>query len=188
MILWVSVNNSSKSIKSEEGLIGNSNLISQSEAQVTNWTCDWHLKLGQDSAPTGKTWCYFWVDIARIESNWVGHPAGVGKLLGEKGGKKPTYYSLGKEPACQCRQCTGWKFYVWVGKIPCRRKCNALQHSCHKNPMARGACWTRVHGVTKSWTWLSIHTHTLVTKKRVNGSCLEKTCLHSSHFPKVSHP
>ena len=26
-----------------------------------------------------------------------------------------------------------------------------------KNPMDRGACRPRVHGVTKSWTWLSMH-------------------------------
>ena len=24
-----------------------------------------------------------------------------------------------------------------------------------ENPMDRGACWATVHGVTKSWTWLS---------------------------------
>ena len=145
MILWVTVDNSSKLIKSKEGLIGNPNLISQSEAQVANWTCDRHLKLGQDSisrdsALYHKNWCYFWVDIARIESNWVGHLACVGKLLGEKGGGEPTYYSLGKEPTCQYRQCRGWKFYAWGGKIPCRRKCNPLQYSCRENPVARGAC------------------------------------------------
>ena len=33
---------------------------------------------------------------------------------------------------------------------------NPLQHSCQENPMDRGA-WPIVHGITKSWTWLSIH-------------------------------
>ena len=32
---------------------------------------------------------------------------------------------------------------------------NPLQYSCRGNPMDRGAWWTTVHGVTKSWTWLS---------------------------------
>ena len=32
---------------------------------------------------------------------------------------------------------------------------NPLQHSCLENSMDRGAWWATVHGVTKSWTWLS---------------------------------
>ena len=32
---------------------------------------------------------------------------------------------------------------------------NPLQYSCLENPMDRGAWQARVHGVTKSWTWLS---------------------------------
>ena len=34
---------------------------------------------------------------------------------------------------------------------------NPLQYSCLGNPMDRGACWFTVHGVAKSWTWLSMH-------------------------------
>ena len=37
---------------------------------------------------------------------------------------------------------------------------NPLQNSCLENPMDRGAWWDTVHGVTKSWTWLSDWTHT----------------------------
>ena len=33
---------------------------------------------------------------------------------------------------------------------------NPLQYSCLGNPIDRGARWTIVHGVTKSWTLLSI--------------------------------
>ena len=39
---------------------------------------------------------------------------------------------------------------------------NPLQYPCLENPMDRGAWWTTVHGVTKSWTrlkQLSVHTH-----------------------------
>ena len=32
---------------------------------------------------------------------------------------------------------------------------NPLQYSCLENSMDRGAWWATVHGVTKSWTWLS---------------------------------
>ena len=32
---------------------------------------------------------------------------------------------------------------------------NPLQYSCLENPMDRGTWWPAVHGVTKSWTWLS---------------------------------
>ena len=32
---------------------------------------------------------------------------------------------------------------------------NPLQYSCLANSMNRGACWSTVHGVAKSWTQLS---------------------------------
>ena len=34
---------------------------------------------------------------------------------------------------------------------------NPLQYSCLDNPMDRGAWWSTAHGVTKSWTQLSMH-------------------------------
>ena len=37
---------------------------------------------------------------------------------------------------------------------------NLLQYSCLKNLMDRGGWWTKVHGVTKSWTWMKwLSTH-----------------------------
>ena len=39
------------------------------------------------------------------------------------------------------------------------RNGNPLQYSCLGNSMVRGAWWARVHGVAKSWTRLSTHTH-----------------------------
>ena len=36
---------------------------------------------------------------------------------------------------------------------------NLLQWSCQENPMDRGAWMATVHGIPKSWTWLSAHTH-----------------------------
>ena len=32
---------------------------------------------------------------------------------------------------------------------------NPFHHFCLENPIHRGAWWARVHGVAKSWTWLS---------------------------------
>ena len=41
---------------------------------------------------------------------------------------------------------------------------NPLQYSCLENPMARGAWWATVHGVTKSRTWLNNFPFTLMWK------------------------
>ena len=36
---------------------------------------------------------------------------------------------------------------------------NPLQYSCLENSMDKGAWWATVHGIAKSQTWLSMHTH-----------------------------
>ena len=41
------------------------------------------------------------------------------------------------------------------GRSPGEGNGNPLQYSCLENSMDRGAWWATVHGVTKSWTWLS---------------------------------
>ena len=46
------------------------------------------------------------------------------------------------------------------GRSPGEWNGNPLQYSCLENPMDRGAWQATVHGIAKSWTWLSIHTHT----------------------------
>ena len=40
-------------------------------------------------------------------------------------------------------------------RSPEEGKVYLLQYSCLKNPMDRGAWQATVHGVAKSWTWLS---------------------------------
>ena len=65
--------------------------------------------------------------------------------------------SAGKEPTCQCRRCERGRFDPQVGKIPWRV---ATCSNILENSMDRGGWWVAVHGVTKSWTWLSTHTHT----------------------------
>ena len=42
-----------------------------------------------------------------------------------------------------------------LGRSPGRGNSNPLQCSCWDNPIDRGPWWATVHGVTKSWTWLS---------------------------------
>ena len=48
-----------------------------------------------------------------------------------------------------------------VGSVPGswrsseERNGSPLQHSCLRNPTDRGAWWATVHGVAKSWAWLS---------------------------------
>ena len=44
-----------------------------------------------------------------------------------------------------------------LGRFPGGRNGSPLQYSCLGNPMDRGAWWAIVHGVTKNWTWLSMH-------------------------------
>ena len=79
---------------------------------------------------------------------------------------------------CSCRSACGhillfswWSFYnlskliKWYIKFylfHCIREGNGspLQYSCLENPMDGGAWWAAVHGVAKSWTWLSDFTFT----------------------------
>ena len=66
----------------------------------------------------------------------------------------------GKEPGCQCIRDAG--SVSGLGRSPGGGHGNPLQYPCLENPMDRGAWWTTVHGVTKSWTrlkQLSVHTH-----------------------------
>ena len=41
-----------------------------------------------------------------------------------------------------------------LGRSPGGGNGNPLQYSCGENPMDRGAWWTTVHRVAKSWTQL----------------------------------
>ena len=52
-----------------------------------------------------------------------------------------------------------------------------LQNSCLENPMDGGAWWAAVHGVEKSWTWLSnftftFHFHALEKEMATHSSVL----------------
>ena len=45
-----------------------------------------------------------------------------------------------------------------LGRLPRVGNGNPLQYSCLENSTLRGAQWATVHGVTKSWTQLGMHT------------------------------
>ena len=58
-----------------------------------------------------------------------------------------------------------------------RRRWHPLQYSCLENPMDGGAWWAAVHGVAKSWTWLSdfpftFHFHALEKEMATHSSVL----------------
>ena len=65
----------------------------------------------------------------------------------------------GKESACQCKR---HEFDPWIGKIPWSGNGSPLQYSYLENPMDRGAWRATVHGVAKSQTQLSAHTHCVI--------------------------
>ena len=62
---------------------------------------------------------------------------------------------LVEKHACQCRRHKRWGSILGSGRSPGIGKGNLLQYSCLESPMDRGAWWTTVHGVAKSWTQLS---------------------------------
>ena len=65
-----------------------------------------------------------------------------------------------KNPSVNARDIRNAVSVPGSGRSPGGGHGSPLQDSCLENPMDRGAWWATVYGVTKSWTWLSTHTHT----------------------------
>ena len=71
-----------------------------------------------------------------------------------------------------------WPFFSWTVYLSHGEgHGNPLQYSCLENPMDGGAWWAAVHGVTKSWTWLSdftftFHFHALEKEMATHSSVL----------------
>ena len=80
-----------------------------------------------------------WSDLAAAA-------AAAGALLGFPGG------SDSKESTCNVGDLT---WIPGLGRSLGGGHGNPLQYSCLENPMDRGAWRTTVHGVARSWTWLS---------------------------------
>ena len=85
----------------------------------------------------------------------------------------------GSQVALVVKEPTGWT--PGSGRSPGEWNSNPLQYSCLKTSMDRGAWQTTVHGVTKSRTRLSTHTHRAVQTK-LNDSPLH-TNRPSPHSP-----
>ena len=66
--------------------------------------------------------------------------------------------SYGKESTCQSRRCKRYRFDPQVRKIPWSKKWQATPVFLPIDSMDRGAWWTIVYRVAKSWAWLSEHT------------------------------
>ena len=82
----------------------------------------------------------------------------------------------GIQPFCLCRPSTDWirPTHTREGNLLYSvhqfRFCFFLnfngkpfQYFCLGDPMNRGAKWPKIHGVTKSWTWLSNWAHSYLT-------------------------
>ena len=66
----------------------------------------------------------------------------------------------GKESTCNAGDTGDIHLIPGLGRSPGGEHGNPIQSSCLENPMDRRAWQATVHGVTKSRTWLSTHTHT----------------------------
>ena len=64
--------------------------------------------------------------------------------------------SLVKNPPAKVRYARDVGSIPGSGRSPGGGHGNPLQYSCLENPMGRGTWWATVHGVTKSWTQLSM--------------------------------
>ena len=60
----------------------------------------------------------------------------------------------GKEPTCQCRRFKRRGLIPGSGRSSGGGNGNPLQYSYLENPIDRGAWWTTVHSIAKSWTQL----------------------------------
>ena len=74
--------------------------------------------------------------------------------------EKYTMYRLprrcsSKESTGQCKQCKRCKFKPWFGRSPGGENGNPPQYPCLENFMDRGSWRIVVHGVHRSWIWLT---------------------------------
>ena len=66
-------------------------------------------------------------------------------------------WHCGKESSCQCRRCKRRGFNPGLGRSAGIGNGTPLQYSSLENPTDRGNLRATVHGVTKSWTRMSMH-------------------------------
>ena len=124
----------------------------------------------------------FWIHSASL--SWqstttdIKEGNGYSPKLGFRGG------ASGKESICQCRRLRKCEFDLWIGKIPWRRKWQPTPVFLPGKSMDREAWLATVHGVAKSWTWLSDWTQRHTVFPTQDGEQLEGRhwILHSSLY------
>ena len=84
----------------------------------------------------------------------------------------PHHMESGSEVKASARNVGDLGSIPGSGRSPGEGNGNPLQYSCLENPMDWGAWWATVHGVTKSWTWLSDFTSLYMESKP--HTCLTK--------------
>ena len=67
-----------------------------------------------------------------------------------------------KNPPARARDTRDAGLIPGSGRSPRIGNGNPLQYSCLENSIDSGAWWATVHGVAKSQTRLSIHTHSFI--------------------------
>ena len=85
-------------------------------------------------------------------------------LLSYDNGGFPNGTAVRNQPA-NAREATDLSSVLGLGRSPAEGNGNPFQYSCLGNSMVRGAWKATVHGVAKSWTWLSGWAHTLITMR-----------------------
>ena len=160
----------------------NSNTLATSCEELTHWKRPWCWEglgtggegddRGWDDWMASPTW-WTWVWANSGSWWWTGRP-GVLRFMGSQRVGHNWVIELnwteGEKVALVVKNSpakagdTGDEGFIpgW-GRSPGEGNGNPLQYSCLEHPMDRGAWWSIVHGVAKSWTWLkwlNTHTHT----------------------------
>ena len=68
-----------------------------------------------------------------------------------------------------------------LGRSSGERNGNLLKYSGLEKSVDRGAWWAAVHGITKSWTWLSSKAHSIAHRWFTGGS-EGGNILHTNNF------
>ena len=79
--------------------------------------------------------------------------------LGSKGHFAPPSGAVVKNPPASAGGVRDMGLITGSGRSPGGGNGNPLQYFYLGNPMDRGTWWTAVHGVSQSWTQLSMRTH-----------------------------
>ena len=113
-----------------------SNCLSQFSPEVYKWSC---------FSVSSPIWSYLWFQVSHFRFSL--HPLMNNGL--------PRWHSS-KESTCQRRRCKRHRFDPWVRKIPWSRKWNPTPIFLPGE--SQGQRSLAVHGVTRSQTWLIVHT------------------------------